>query len=199
MKTNRKACTYVYEARCNSYTEACREYFIWTHCKCTNQLQLMRNQTLWNKYNCDFLCHEHSSDYIMEVIVSSTPKNAKGHIDNSENYRGIAQSSDLGTQNLFSKSSFLNCSTYYFKERFQMWFEVFVGKRLQKFQKQVTSCHIAIIHETLCYADKLITLCQTRRGLQKLSMSVTSSMMNISCWHLGNIVTTDLKYDTGIA
>ena len=42
------------------------------------------------------LRHGHNPDYIMEAIISTIPKNANGHISDSENYRGIALSSAIG-------------------------------------------------------------------------------------------------------
>ena len=42
------------------------------------------------------LHHGHNPDYILEAVISSIPKNSKGDINSSDNYRGIALSSDLG-------------------------------------------------------------------------------------------------------
>ena len=42
------------------------------------------------------LHHGHNPDYILEAVISSIPKNSKGDINSSDNYRGIALSSALG-------------------------------------------------------------------------------------------------------
>ena len=48
-------------------------------------------------------------------------------------------------------------------------FNVYMDELLQRPQKQDIGCHIGTIFMgALCYADDLITLCPTRRGLQKV-------------------------------
>ena len=48
-------------------------------------------------------------------------------------------------------------------------FNVYMDELLQRLQKQDIGCHIGTIFMgALCYADDLITLCPTRRGLQKM-------------------------------
>ena len=48
-------------------------------------------------------------------------------------------------------------------------FNVYMDELLQRLQKQDIRCHIGtILMGALCYADDLITLCPTRRGLQKM-------------------------------
>ena len=42
------------------------------------------------------LHHGHNPDYILEAVISSIPKDSKGDINSSANYRGIALSSALG-------------------------------------------------------------------------------------------------------
>ena len=42
------------------------------------------------------LHHGHNPDYILEAVISSIPKDTKGGINSSDNYRGIALSSALG-------------------------------------------------------------------------------------------------------
>ena len=42
------------------------------------------------------LHHGHNPDYILEAVISSIPKNSKGDVNSSDNYRGIALSSALG-------------------------------------------------------------------------------------------------------
>ena len=57
---------------------------------------------------------------------------------------------------------------------------VYMDELLLRLQKQDIRCHIgAISMGTLCYADDLITLSPTRRGLQKWSTSVKSLLMNV--------------------
>ena len=50
---------------------------------------------LANLFTC-MLHHGYSPDYILEAVISSIPKNSKGDINSSDNYRGNALCSALG-------------------------------------------------------------------------------------------------------
>ena len=59
-------------------------------------------------------------------------------------------------------------------------FNVYMDGLLKRIQKQDIGCHFGTVFMgALCYADDLISLSPTRRGLQKISTSVKSLLMNM--------------------
>ena len=56
------------------------------------------------------LHHGHIAAYILEAVIYSIPKNSKGDINSSDNYRGIALSSALGIVLDLAKHSTVMCT-----------------------------------------------------------------------------------------